>query len=117
MSSPKRCSSSPARVMNSIRIGAFHLDIPGLPSLNGNCVKGILKNAHEGFFSDQSKVQFCSSDLPDSLVPSSSSNGATDFLNLNLGVNSLSAASLVKRARSLGGCTRCFSTDHNCFGC
>ena len=36
---------------------------------------------------------------------------------LSLKEKSLMAVKLVKRAKRLGGCTRCFRLDHNCFEC
>lgn len=38
-------------------------------------------------------------------------------INSSASSKALMAVKLVKRARRLGGCTRCFSLDHNCFEC
>lgn len=131
-SSPKH-KSSPPEVSSVIKIGSFDLNIPA----EVRSVGGILKKdsllpinpvVSDDLVGDHAK-EFAGSDLDalkgrDRGVHSANAEGnGKSALVLNSNSNSksidgvLKAVQVVKRARRLGGCTRCFGLDHTCFGC
>lgn len=137
------CSSSkfksvPSEIKHSVRIGSIELDISATASkFTPSSCTGIRKKCaleEYAFISIDDGVDLGSSDaISDehrqvaeysshhdhqcSIVGSGEkiSNFAIVNSNLNPGNKSFAAVELVKRARRLGGCTRCFSLNHKCF--
>lgn len=97
----------------------MHLKIPSSGASSKILILKIPSpDASQGVFSETGHVHQSVSDR---------SSQKDDFLNFKIpyqrsnnsssSSKALMAVKMVKRARRLGGCNRCFSLDHNCFEC